>query len=114
MFEKGAPLPRHRAITQKPVHFGCLSYTDGYDKEYRRSIYTAYLRDVETGQDVLPPLRDAVVRWMGDWKISVSGTETDETSHKCTAQSWAGKMVIGDDDDDFLENLKLRRISGAK
>lgn len=95
MFEDGGrPLPKNRAVTQQPVHVGKLSMCDQHDKDFRRSVTTAYLRTLGTGADVLPPLRDAVVRWIGDATITISGFEQDSTSNKCTQQSWLAQIII--------------------
>lgn len=93
MFEKGRPIPRHRSVTQQPVHAGLLTMTDQHDIEFRRSVVTAHLRKVGDGSDVLPPLRDAVVRWIGDWCITISGFETSEPEHECIAQSWYAQVI---------------------
>ena len=99
MFEDGGrPLPRNRAVTQLPVHVGKLSMCDQHDKQFRRSVCTAYLRTTESGTDVLPPLRDAVVRWLGDGTVTISGFETDALSGKCVAQSWLAQLIFPDDE----------------
>ncbi|MET0855763.1 MAG: hypothetical protein ABWY27_03345 [Telluria sp.] len=99
MFEDGGrPLARNRAVTQMPVHVGKLSMCDQHDKQFRRSVSTAYLRRTDDGRDVLPPLRDAVVRWMGDGTVTISGIETDERSGKCVAQSWLAQIIFDQDD----------------
>lgn len=97
MFEDGGrPLPRNRAVTQLPVHVGKLSMCDQYDSQFRRSVCSAYLRTVDEGADVLPPLRDAVVRWLGDGTVTISGVETDALSGKCIAQSWLAQLIFDD------------------
>lgn len=63
--EGGRPLPRHRAVTTQPAYPGVLSLTEEYDRDLRRSVRSAHLRDGDTGVDVLPPPRDAVVIWLG-------------------------------------------------
>lgn len=94
MFEDGGrPLPRNRAVTQQPVHIGQLSMCEQHDKAFRRSVTSAYLRQPGTGTDVLPPLRDAVVRWIGDATITISGFEQDSTSNKCTQQAWLAQLI---------------------
>lgn len=42
---------------------------------------------------MLPPLRDAVVRWIGDATITISGFEQDSTSKKCTQQAWLARLI---------------------
>lgn len=89
LFEQGGrPLPRHREVTQQPTHLGKLSYTDQHEMEFRRSVYTAYLRSTDTGNDVLPPLRDAVVRFIADGHMTISGVEVDADTRCRVAQSW--------------------------
>lgn len=85
------------AVTQLPVHVGKLSMSDQHDKQFRRSVCTAYLRTTESGTEVLPPLRDAVVRWLGDGTVTISGFETDQLSGKCVAQSWLAQLIFQDD-----------------
>lgn len=99
MFEDGArPLARNRAITKLPVHVGKLSMCDQHDKQFRRSVSTAYLRATESGTDVLPPLRDAVVRWLGGGTVTISGFETDALSGRCVAQSWLAQFIFQEDE----------------
>lgn len=99
MFEEGGrPLPRNRAVTQQPVHVGKLSMSDQHDTQFRRSVCTAYLRNVGDGRDMLPPLRDAVVRWLGDGTVTISGIETDPFSGKCVAQSWLAQLIFDQED----------------
>jgi hypothetical protein len=99
MFEDGGrPLARNRAVTQRPVHVGKLSMCDQHDSQFRRSVCTAYLRRTDDGKDVLPPLRDAVVRWMGDGTVTISGIETDALSGKCVAQSWLAQIIFDEND----------------
>jgi hypothetical protein len=99
MFEDGGrPISRNRAVTRQPVHIGKLSMSEQHDKEFRRSVCTAYLRNVSDGKDVLPPLRDAVVRWLGDGTLTISGMETDPCSGKCVAQSWLAQLMFDEAD----------------
>lgn len=99
MFEDlGRPLARNRAVTQLPVHVGKLSMCDQHDRQFRRSVCTAYLRSADDGNDVLPPLRDAVVRWLGDGTVTISGIETDALSGKCVAQSWLAQLIFDEAD----------------
>lgn len=94
MFEcEGRPLPRHRSAMRLPVHVGRLNLVDQYDKDFRRSVVCAFLRNATTGSDVLPPLRDAVVRWIGDGAMSISGLETDSLTRKSVAQSWYAQLI---------------------
>jgi hypothetical protein len=94
MFEdSGRPLARNRAVTQLPVYVGKLSMCDQHDRLFRRSVCTAYLRSLKDGSDVIPPLRDAVVRWIDDLTITISGLEQDSTSNKCTQQAWLAQLI---------------------
>lgn len=88
LYEDGRPLPRYRAVTQPPVHEGEFTLSEEHDRELRRSVRTAYLRQRGTGADVLPRLRDAVVLWVGDDAWTVTGFETDPLTRKAVAQSW--------------------------
>lgn len=98
MFEDGGrPLARNRAVTSKPVHVGRLVMCDRHDFEFRRSVCYAYLRSPQEGADVLPPLRDAVVRWIGDGTLTISGIERDELSGKYVAQSWLAQLMFEKD-----------------
>jgi hypothetical protein len=84
----GRPLARHRAVTQQPHHAGEFTLTEEHDRELRRSVRSAYLRDPTTGAEVLPRLRDAVVLWVGEGAWTVAGFETDPLTRKAVAQSW--------------------------
>jgi len=93
LFEDGRPLPRHRAITAQPVHVGRLTLTEQHDHEFRRSMYLAILRNEGVGGDVLPRLRDAVVRWIGDGSMTISGFEFNEANRQCSVQSWYVQLI---------------------
>lgn len=54
------PMPRHRVVTAEPRHTGMLSLSEGHDRKLRRAVGSAYLRCQDTGNDILPPLQDAV------------------------------------------------------
>jgi len=89
LFEaNGVPLPRHRAVTARPEHVGMLSLSEGHDRELRRAVRSAYLRSQETGDDVLPALRDAVVLWIGDRQMTITGFEQDAVTRRVVGQSW--------------------------
>lgn len=75
-------------MTQPPEHKGEFTLSEEHDRELHRSVRTAYLRQRDTGADVLPRLRDAVVLWVGDDAWTVSGFETDPLTRKAVAQSW--------------------------
>jgi len=84
----GVPLPRHRAVTARPEHVGMLSLSEGHDRELRRAVRSAYLRSQDTGDDVLPALRDAVVLWIGDRQMTITGFEQDAITRRVVGQSW--------------------------
>lgn len=89
LFESdGVPLPRHRAVTARPEHVGMLSLSEGHDREFRRTVRSAYLRCQDTGDDILPALRDAVVLWIGDRQMTITGFEQDAITRRVVGQSW--------------------------
>jgi hypothetical protein len=98
MEDGGRPMARHRAVTQRPLVVGQLSLIDRHDKELRRSVVCASLLS-NLGQDMLPPLRDAVVRFIRDGAMTISGMETDDMTRKITAQSWYVEVFASDDVD---------------
>lgn len=91
----GRPLPRHRAVTRQPEHVGVLTLTEEHDRELRRTVRRARLLSVQGGTDILPPLRDAVVVWIGDTRMTLTGFETDELTRRSVAQSWYVEVVSG-------------------
>lgn len=84
----GRPLPRHQIATLAPVCRGNLCLIELHDRELRRNVRSAHLRDLYNGADLLAPLRDAVVIWIGDGRMTLTGFETDELTRRCVAQSW--------------------------
>ncbi|WP_395406331.1 hypothetical protein ACHMW6_06565 [Pseudoduganella sp. UC29_106] len=90
--DQGRPVPRHRAITLQPTHAGNLTLTEEYIKEWRRTVRIAKLHPVNTQEQGLPSLYDAVVLWIGSGEMTIAGVEIDELTHKRTAQSW--RVVI--------------------
>ena len=86
--DNGRPLPRHRAIMKRPEFVGRLTLTEEHDRELRRSVRSAHLRQPDSTGDVLPQLRDAVVLWIGDGRITITGFVTNEVDNISTAQSW--------------------------
>jgi hypothetical protein len=94
LFENGKPLPRHRSITAQPVHIGRLRLFEQHDTEYRRSMVYAVLAEGSTGAHILPRLHDAVVRWIGDGAMTISGFEHDQVTQECRAQSWYVQLVV--------------------
>lgn len=89
----GRPLARHRAVTLQPDHVGDFTLSEEHDRELRRSVRSAWLRDPATGAEVLPRLRDAVVLWVGGDAMTVTGLETDALTRKSVAQSWYVELV---------------------
>lgn len=88
LYEDGRALARHRAVTQPPEHQGEFTLSEEHDRDLRRSVRTAYLRERGTGTEVLPRLRDAVVLWVGEDSWTVTGFETDPLTRKTVVQSW--------------------------
>lgn len=82
-FEDGCPLPRRRSVTAQPVHVGYLTLTDQYDNQFRRTIIYPMLRSASTDSEVLPRLRNVVVRGLSDGSITVGGFEIDEATRIC-------------------------------
>lgn len=70
-----------------------LTLTEQHDRGFRRNMTYAVLRDIKVGADVLPRLRDAVVRWIGDGCMTISGFELDNTTKECTVQSCTSKLL---------------------
>lgn len=97
LFEDGRPLPRHRSITSQPVHIGQLSLSEQHDRHFRRSMVYASLTSAGGGDQVLPRLHDAVVRWIGDGAMTISGFEQDNTTSECQAQSWYIQLIGPED-----------------
>lgn len=87
LYVQGKPVPRHRAITTQPNHVGRLSLFEQHDKDFRRSVVFAALHGT-SGENVLPRLHDAVLRWIGGDCMTISGFEQDPVTHECRAQSW--------------------------
>jgi hypothetical protein len=93
LFENGRPLPRHRSITSQPVHVGKFCLFEEHDRSFRRAMVYAKLSHASSGADVIPRLQDAVVRWIGDSCMTVSGFEQDTLTSECRAQSWYIQLV---------------------
>lgn len=82
------PLARHRAVTRTPAHEGKLTLTEEHDRLLRRYVRIARLSVANGAGEVPPSLRDAVVIWIGDGRMTMTGFETDEVTGRCVAQSW--------------------------
>jgi hypothetical protein len=65
-----------------------LSLSEVHDRELRRSVRSARLRSISNGTDVLPPLRDAIVIWIGEGRMTLTGFEVDQLTRRSVAQSW--------------------------
>jgi hypothetical protein len=65
-----------------------LTLSESHDRELRRSVKSAYLRSQDTGDDVLPALRDAVVLWIGSRQMTITGFEQDIVTRRIVGQSW--------------------------
>lgn len=66
-----------------------LVIAEQYDRELRRSVRSAYLRALDGScNDVLPRLRDAVVLWIDNGRMTLTGFETDGLDNRSYAQSW--------------------------
>lgn len=89
----GRPLPRHRAVTRQPEHEGILTLAEEHDRELRRSVRSAHLRGGPAGADVLASLRDAVVIWIGEGRMTIIGFETDPLTRRSVAQSWYVELI---------------------
>lgn len=93
LYEAGRPLPRHRAITAQPVHIGRLTLYEEHSQEFRRSMVFARLCAPVAGEDPLPRLHDAVVRFISDRCMTIGGFERDSVTGECRAQSWYVQLV---------------------
>jgi hypothetical protein len=97
LFEDGGrPIPRHRSITTQPVHVGNLTVHEEHDHNFRRPMSYAILHCGSDGSDVIPRLHDAVVRWISDGFLTISGFEIDAVSQRCATQSWYVQVITDD------------------
>ena len=87
-----------RVLTRQDVdhleHVGEFSIRDAYFDGFRRQTQIASLHQAMR-TDVLPPLVDAAVRYVGDTHLTVSGLAFEPLRHRWTAQSW--RMCMSDD-----------------
>jgi len=92
----GRPIPRHREAMPLPEIPGWLILREQIDNTVRRTTRIAQLHNDRTnGRDVLQPLHDAVVLWVLDGFMCVTGLEEDALTRKRTAQSWHIRLPIG-------------------
>lgn len=113
LYEDGTPVPIHRAVTKQPSHYGELVLHEQHDRAFRRSVRTARLVMPSTGDNVLPPLRDAVVIWIGDKAMTITGFSQDDSTRRCTGQTWyvetipapSGEGQVGHDGDAFRDRV---------
>jgi hypothetical protein len=87
LYEEGRPLPRHRSIMLQPLNIGRLRLLEEHSREVRRAVVYALLQG-PVGEDVIPRLHDAVVRYIADGCMTITGIERDEITRSCQAQSW--------------------------
>lgn len=88
----GRPLPRHRAVTLPPSHEGILSLYEQHDRVLRRTVRRARVSNL-AGTETLMELYDAVVLFIGDGVMTITGMEIDPASRCATAQSWYVEIV---------------------
>lgn len=94
LFEDGGRrLPRHRTVTIQPALLGKLKLTEQYDSEFRRSLVFATLCGGAAGDELIPRLHDAVVRFIGDGCMTISGFQIDGVTRRCSVQSWYVQVV---------------------
>ena len=87
LYEGGRPLPKHRSIRMQPTMIGQLRVTEEYSREFRRNVVYAILYTA-SGADLIPRLHDAVVRYIADGCMTITGFERDELTQCCQGQSW--------------------------
>jgi len=87
LYEDGKPVLRGRLRSSWPSYTGKLRLTEQHDPTFRRTLTQALLHG-DAADFVLPVLYDAVVRFIDDQRMTISGFETDAISRRCVAQSW--------------------------
>jgi len=90
--EDGRVLARHEV--DRPQHVGEFSIRNVYFDAFRRQTQIASLHQAMR-TDVLPPLVDAVIRYVGETDLTVSGLAFEPLRNRWTAQSW--RMCVCDD-----------------
>lgn len=86
--DEGRRLQRFRLCMIDKRFVGRLTIHEIYDRDLRRTLRIARLRDSADGADLLDPLRDAVVLWIGGDYLTVTGFTLAAYSHKSAGQSW--------------------------
>ncbi|MES2899541.1 MAG: hypothetical protein V4723_07420 [Pseudomonadota bacterium] len=85
--EGGRPLARHRALTLAPSHEGVLSLHESHAPRLRRAVRKARIANL-AGTEITLELYDAVVLFIGEGVMTITGMEIDAATRKATAQSW--------------------------
>jgi hypothetical protein len=96
LFEDGGrPLALHRLSMPPHLHVGHLELRECHLEQCRRQSHRATLIAPGDGlsEHLVPPLYDAVVRYISNGELTISGMEIDDLTRKMTAQSWRVKFV---------------------
>lgn len=96
LYEGGRPLPKHRSIRMQPTMIGQLRLTEEYSREFRRNVVYAFLH-TSSGTDLIPRLHDAVVQYIADGCMTITGFERDEVNQCCQGQSWFVQAYLDSD-----------------
>jgi hypothetical protein len=96
LYDGGRPLPKHRSIRMQPTMIGQLRLTEEYSREFRRNIVYAVLH-TSSGADLIPRLHDAVIRYIADGCMTITGFERDELTQCCQGQSWFIQTYLDND-----------------
>lgn len=91
--DQGVPLPRHREITLHYTGIGVFTMREQYEKDFRRTLRVATLRPIDGVENVLPPLYDAAIVWVGDGEIRVRGFEINPTTMAHVAMAWGAEIL---------------------
>lgn len=91
--DQGVPLPRHREITLRYTGVGVFSMSEGYEKDFRRTVRVANLRPIGGGDSILPPLYDAAIVWVGDGQLRVRGFEINPMTKAHVAMAWGAEIL---------------------
>ena len=85
-----------------PQHIGEFSIRDTYFDSFRRRTQLASLHQAMR-MDILPPLVDAAVRYVGDTHLTVSGLAYEPLRDRWAAQSWLMCMSEACSSSDFQQ-----------
>lgn len=96
LYDGGRPLPKHRSIRMQPTLIGQLRLTEEYSREFRRNLVCAILHTA-SGADLIPRLHDAVVRYIADGCMTITGVERNELTQCCQGQSWFVQVYVDGD-----------------